>query len=404
MAGLGLSGSSGGTFCPRLSSVMVIAVNVLLSVAHAPPPPFMWLTPHLCPPPPRLCVYSDAWKKRGIQKREHHWPPPPQAPSRPPFPRHEGGCPQLSPSPPPPPPPPCVVAAALSVTGHRRFYVFTTEFYHMLCKAGKNMETCARTWAKNVALFKKPFVLVPINEQKHWTLLLICNLPALASAHGPGAGRAPFPPGSPTAGLPSVAADGAAPPGAAGTGEPPPATHPASPAGAPTFSDAGRDGACDPPGRAAPPGAAGASSLLQRGCYMLYLDSFRLNGDRHFRTIRRFLRHRYASEFGMEWGIPEALLPGRSPDVPMQHNQSDCGVYMLHFAERLARFLPQSPDSPVEEVVEALECPPSHIQNLRWQMQQKLKAVAPAEVMQHLQEYEELWEKVPPANDHIVAL
>lgn len=64
-----------------------------------------------------------------------------------------------------------------------RIHIFNTYFFETLTKTPKgqkgrgiNYEGVSK-WTKAVDLFKRDFVVVPVNENFHWYLAIICNLP-----------------------------------------------------------------------------------------------------------------------------------------------------------------------------------------------------------------------------------
>lgn len=65
---------------------------------------------------------------------------------------------------------------------HKRTYFFNTYFFERLTKDGShrhvNYESVSR-WTKAIDLFSRDFVVVPVNENLHWYLAIICNLPQL---------------------------------------------------------------------------------------------------------------------------------------------------------------------------------------------------------------------------------
>ncbi|KAL6722183.1 hypothetical protein ACLMJK_001290 [Lecanora helva] len=65
----------------------------------------------------------------------------------------------------------------------KRVYFFNTFFYAALMnihkgKKGFNYEGVQK-WTRNVDLFTFDYIVVPINENAHWYLAIICNLPSL---------------------------------------------------------------------------------------------------------------------------------------------------------------------------------------------------------------------------------
>ncbi|EXJ60533.1 hypothetical protein A1O7_04686 [Cladophialophora yegresii CBS 114405] len=64
---------------------------------------------------------------------------------------------------------------------YKRMHFFNTYFYEALTKNPKakknlNYEAVSR-WTKNINLFSRDFVVVPVNENLHWYVAIICNLP-----------------------------------------------------------------------------------------------------------------------------------------------------------------------------------------------------------------------------------
>ncbi|KIX09824.1 uncharacterized protein Z518_00905 [Rhinocladiella mackenziei CBS 650.93] len=63
---------------------------------------------------------------------------------------------------------------------YRRMYFFNTYFYEALtknCKGKKGINYDAvNRWTKNINIFNRDFVIVPVNENFHWYLAIICNL------------------------------------------------------------------------------------------------------------------------------------------------------------------------------------------------------------------------------------
>ncbi|OAP61691.1 hypothetical protein AYL99_03894 [Fonsecaea erecta] len=65
---------------------------------------------------------------------------------------------------------------------YKRMHFFNTYFYAALSKTkGKKgiRHDAVSRWTKNINLFSRDFVIVPVNEDYHWYLAIICNLPYL---------------------------------------------------------------------------------------------------------------------------------------------------------------------------------------------------------------------------------
>lgn len=59
----------------------------------------------------------------------------------------------------------------------RKVYAFSCLFYDKYCQASKPHDSHALVarWTKNVDLFEKEVVLVPINLDMHWSLMVVLN-------------------------------------------------------------------------------------------------------------------------------------------------------------------------------------------------------------------------------------
>ena len=67
---------------------------------------------------------------------------------------------------------------------YKRTYFFNSYFFERLTKnvkgRGINFDAVSR-WTKNIDIFNRDFVVVPVNENLHWYLAIICNLQNLRS-------------------------------------------------------------------------------------------------------------------------------------------------------------------------------------------------------------------------------
>lgn len=79
----------------------------------------------------------------------------------------------------------------------KRVYFFNTFFFATLTSAHKGKKRFnyegVQKWTRSVDLFTYDYIIVPINEQAHWYLAIICNLPALDRGLAMPEGRASSP-------------------------------------------------------------------------------------------------------------------------------------------------------------------------------------------------------------------
>lgn len=71
----------------------------------------------------------------------------------------------------------------------KRMHVFNSYFYANLSRnkaqtPARNIDyNSVKSWTKNINLFNRDFVVVPVCESNHWYVMIICNLPALRRNH-----------------------------------------------------------------------------------------------------------------------------------------------------------------------------------------------------------------------------
>lgn len=184
-------------------------------------------------------------------------------------------------------------------------HVFSSFFYKQLSRRRAAGESCApsvpdrhtrhqrvRTWTRHVDIFTKDFLFVPVNQEAHWFLVVVC-FPGLEDVR-----IEEFP--------------GRAAGGAERAGELEPRTQQP-----PQCSLLG----CQ------------RTTVTKRPC-ILVMDSLKLsNHDDVCRLIRDYLQ--------VEWEVrrktPRLFTPDNmrscSCRVPQQDNSSDCGLYLLQYAE-----------------------------------------------------------------------
>lgn len=75
---------------------------------------------------------------------------------------------------------------------YKRTYFFNTYFFERLTKNMRGREInfdAVSRWTKAIDIFNRDFVVVPVNENLHWYLAIICNLPNLRSPPEEGDGK-----------------------------------------------------------------------------------------------------------------------------------------------------------------------------------------------------------------------
>lgn len=224
-----------------------------------------------------------------------------------------------------------------------------------------------RTWTRQVDIFSKDFLLIPINENAHWFLAIVC-FPSLAveeyvsfqpsplcepeepapepaeesaetapAAAAPVTPSTPAPPPPPPA--PPASATAAQQPESQKTeeGETTIGEEPDSQPDTATSSTADKEEECVL-GRVIPTESALQSQPadyklgLRQPC-ILVMDSL-MGPSRN--SIIKILKEYLQVEWDQKKGTPHDIMNtvrGGCPRVPQQNNFSDCGVYVLQYAE-----------------------------------------------------------------------
>uniref|UniRef100_A0A671YYQ3 Ubiquitin-like protease family profile domain-containing protein n=1 Tax=Sparus aurata TaxID=8175 RepID=A0A671YYQ3_SPAAU len=204
-----------------------------------------------------------------------------------------------------------------------RSHVFSSFFYKQLSRrraAGENDAPSVphqrvKTWTRHVDIFTKDFLFVPVNQEAHWFLVLVC-FPGLEEVqyeefHSPTGELLPFVSVFVSAGVPS-----------AGLSQ----GH-----GGKEVSHLQINLFCQV-----------VLSLSKTKCFflvhcrpcILVLDSLKLS---YHENVCRLLRDYLQVEWAVRRGTSRLFTPDtmRSSNcrVPQQDNSSDCGVYLLQYAE-----------------------------------------------------------------------
>ncbi|XP_025098063.1 sentrin-specific protease 6-like isoform X1 [Pomacea canaliculata] len=234
-----------------------------------------------------------------------------------------------------------LVREKLSEEDRQRTHVFSSFFYKRLMQRqsrsshdvddakltpAQKRHTRVKTWTRHVDIFSKDFLLVPINEHSHWYLAVIC-FPGLASLD--------YVPYQPSATSEEEAAD---PTNEVESSQSSPREE-QSPSGEDKKEesmDVDASSCKSILGKIIDQEAVGDNisfSIGQKQACILILDS--LAGPPRnsvIRTLKEYLQ--------VEWDLKKSLprnmaktIRGAVPKVPQQTNFSDCGVFVLQYAE-----------------------------------------------------------------------
>ncbi|KAM8904337.1 sentrin-specific protease 7-like isoform 3-T4 [Spinachia spinachia] len=214
-----------------------------------------------------------------------------------------------------------------------RSHVFSSFFYKQLSRrrvAGEDNTPSVpdlhvrhqrvKTWTRHVDIFTKDFLFVPVNQEAHWYLAVVC-FPGLEDVHYRAFQRA--------RGVSKLTAGKASSLGLRPQ-QPPECTE----------QSWQRD------------------TVLRRPC-ILVMDSLKLSGHEN---VCRLLRDYLQVEWEVRRGTPPRLFTSdnvrsSSCRVPQQDNSSDCGVYLLQYAESFLQVTPPSDQSLPQNPVVCFDLP-----------------------------------------------
>ncbi|XP_049527729.1 sentrin-specific protease 7-like isoform X4 [Dermacentor silvarum] len=232
----------------------------------------------------------------------------------------------------------------LSEEVRQRTHIFSSFFYPRLTQRlnprapGQQGLTPAarrhrnvRTWTRHVDIFAKDFIVVPINQNAHWFLAVLCFPGLVARACPPQEVAPAYDDHTPLADSQSPAASPKTPEGTVEDGE------------SVLDSDPDDGTELEETGSPHPKGAAEA----QTEAYILILDSLRgglCGRSRIMTTLREYLTEEWKAKKRTQLSFCYGNMHGYTPRTPQQGNYSDCGVYLLQYVESFLEKPPSAGD------------------------------------------------------------
>ncbi|XP_075551363.1 uncharacterized protein LOC142584906 isoform X3 [Dermacentor variabilis] len=233
----------------------------------------------------------------------------------------------------------------LSEEVRQRTHIFSSFFYPRLTQRlnprapGQQGLTPAarrhrnvRTWTRHVDIFAKDFIVVPINQNAHWFLAVLC-FPGLVARVCPPQEVAPaYDDHTPLADSQSPAASPKTPEGNLEDGE------------SVLDSDPDDGTELEETGSPHPKGAVEAQT---ERAYILILDSLRgglCGRSRIVTTLREYLTEEWKAKKRTQLSFCYGNMHGYTPRTPQQGNYSDCGVYLLQYVESFLEKPPSAGD------------------------------------------------------------
>ncbi|XP_047457495.1 sentrin-specific protease 7 isoform X2 [Mugil cephalus] len=218
-----------------------------------------------------------------------------------------------------------------------RSHIFSSFFYKQLTRRdnaseGTSSESCQRqrrhqrvkTWTRHVDIFKKDFLFVPVNQEAHWYLVVICfpglMEPKVEDWTGPNAGRSQ----DKVQGCKRLNDN---------TRTAPVLNHRNS-------VDKETENTKEESNKDPPPGPVNCTELTCQNkavCKMpsiLIMDSLKLSlHERVFKLIRDYLQSEWEARRGSSRDFGPDQMKSSYCRVPLQDNSSDCGLYLLQYVE-----------------------------------------------------------------------
>ncbi|KTG06893.1 hypothetical protein cypCar_00012643, partial [Cyprinus carpio] len=210
-----------------------------------------------------------------------------------------------------------------------RSHVFSSFFYKQLTRRDNANEDSTstpaqvrrhqrvRTWTRHVDIFDKDFLFVPVNQEAHWYLVVICFPGLEVPQYVKRDGRDP------------VQGDGGE-----GLGEPEGEIHGENRSN----SDEDKDDSFikSTTTRHLPNCTESTCKrpiVCKRPC-ILIMDSLKLSvHERIFKLLREYLQVEWETKRGGYRDFSADHMVGSHCAVPLQDNSSDCGLYLLQYAE-----------------------------------------------------------------------
>ncbi|XP_063069671.1 uncharacterized protein LOC134460953 [Engraulis encrasicolus] len=215
-----------------------------------------------------------------------------------------------------------------------RCHVFSSFFYKQLTRrdnanedstsstAEQRRHQRVKTWTRNVDIFSKDFLFIPVNQESHWYLVVVCfpglEEPQHVAFDGPAVVRG-------------------AEQGHSGESQAP-ASAPEASTDAPASAETDKDtSAAVQLTSLSPPDCTEQtctkSTVCKRPC-ILIMDSLKLSiHKRVVKLLREYLQVEWQVRRGSSGVFNWETMESSSCTLPLQDNSSDCGLYLLHYAE-----------------------------------------------------------------------
>uniref|UniRef100_A0A3B1IGR6 Si:dkey-100n23.3 n=1 Tax=Astyanax mexicanus TaxID=7994 RepID=A0A3B1IGR6_ASTMX len=214
----------------------------------------------------------------------------------------------------------------------KRSHVFSSFFYKQLTRRDNANEDSSstpaqlrrhqrvRTWTRHVDIFEKDFLFVPVNQEAHWYLVVVCfpgmDEPQWVKREGQDSAEDTTENSSDsTAGTETQEGSKNNSEGEKSSDEN--SSKPVSISGPPNCTER----------------TCTRKTVCKRPC-ILIMDSLKLSvHERIFKLLREYLQVEWETKRGGHRDFSAEKMVGSHCRVPLQDNSSDCGLYLLQYAE-----------------------------------------------------------------------
>ncbi|XP_026768576.3 sentrin-specific protease 7 isoform X1 [Pangasianodon hypophthalmus] len=209
----------------------------------------------------------------------------------------------------------------------RRSHVFSSFFYKQLTRRDNANEDSTstpaqlrrhqrvRTWTRHVDIFEKDFLFVPVNQEAHWYLVVVCFPGLEEPQYVERGGHASVHDGTENSSDTTAQSESQHGDGDVNSDEN--SSRSISAPGPPTCTEK----------------TCKRQTVCKRPC-ILIMDSLKLSvHERIFKLLREYLQAEWEVKRGGHRDFSAERMVGSHCRVPLQDNSSDCGLYLLQYAE-----------------------------------------------------------------------
>lgn len=214
----------------------------------------------------------------------------------------------------------------------QRSHIFSSFFYKQLTRRdnaseGGNSESCqrqkryqrVRTWTRHVDIFSKDFIFVPVNQEAHWYLVVIC-FPGLEE---------------PKTESFSQNQDDMQGSESSNDNEANQSETTETDLSNATKEEAPKDSVPGPVNCTEQ--TCQRKTICKRPC-ILVMDSLKRSAhERVFKLMREYLQSEWEARRGSSREFGPNQMESSNCQVPLQDNSSDCGLYLLHYVEKFLK-------------------------------------------------------------------